>query len=274
MIKQALAALAASVVLFASVMPALAEGEQRVFDNADILTDREEQLLEESIADFTAEYEADLVILTERDSSVSDPELHAQDYYDEQGFGVGEERSGMILYVNMSTREVVACASGETKYTLSNQRLDYVVDAGFDQLADGNYADSFLAMIDNAASWMPRGEDPNAGNPNHYYTPVYEQREYPVVFLFAGVALGLISGGVMYKTIAKQYAAVSREATYQTQENTHLNLNRDNDVLIDTRMTSRLIQNPSSSSGGSRTRSSGFRTSSSGRSFSSSRHRF
>ncbi len=275
MMKRLFAAAAAGMVLFFSILPAAAEdGLPRVIDGADILTQEEEDRLEEVISGFQEEHGTDLVILTEEDAAVSDPELHAQDYYDLHGYGMGEERSGLILYVNMSTRDVAGCASGETKYLLSNQRLDYVIDAGFDDLAAGNYADSFQAMIREANRQISRGIDPNAGDRGHTYTPVYEQeRSYPIMFLVVGAVVGAIGGGVLYLTVSKQYAAVSRDAIYNTRGNTRLDLTRDQDILVDTLLTSRVIQDPPSSSGGGRS-SSRFRSSSSGRSFSRSSRKF
>ena len=85
-------------------------------------------------------YRRNAAILTEQDGSVNDPELRTQDFYDANGFGLGSNRSGVILYINMETRDVVACASGETKYVLLNTDLDTVIDAGYDELADGEYA--------------------------------------------------------------------------------------------------------------------------------------
>lgn len=52
-----------------------------------------------------------------------------RNFYDANGFGLGSNRSGVILYINMETRDVVACASGETKYVLLNTDLDTVIDA-------------------------------------------------------------------------------------------------------------------------------------------------
>ena len=157
--KRLISAFAAVFVMTLCLTPALgAEPEQHVFDNADIFTDAEEAELEKRIEQFQADVQADAVILTEQDGSVNDPELRAQDFYDANGFGLGSNRSGVILYINMETRDVVACASGETKYVLLNTDLDTVIDAGYDELADGEYADSMHAMLGKATSVIKRHE--------------------------------------------------------------------------------------------------------------------
>ena len=155
--KRLISAFAAVFVMTLCLTPAWgAEPEQHVFDNADIFIDAEEAELEKRIEQFQADVQADAVILTEQDGSVNDPELRAQDFYDANGFGLGSNRSGVILYINMETRDVVACASGETKYVLLNTDLDTVIDAGYDELADGEYADSMHAMLGKATSVIKR----------------------------------------------------------------------------------------------------------------------
>ena len=173
--KRLISALAAVFVMTLCLTPALgAEPEQHVFDNADIFTDAEEAELEKRIEQFQADVQADAVILTEQDGSVNDPELRAQDFYDANGFGLGSNRSGVILYINMETRDVVACASGETKYVLLNTDLDTVIDAGYDELADGEYADSMHAMLGKATSVIKRHEV--SGEYEMDSTPVPTQR--------------------------------------------------------------------------------------------------
>ena len=58
----------------------------------------------------------------------------------------------MILYVNMATRDVAACASGDhVERCVGNRELDRVIDAGYTALADGDYYVSFSQMIGKAS---------------------------------------------------------------------------------------------------------------------------
>ena len=157
--KQMVAAFAAAFAIVCSLTFAWGEGKaQRVFDNADIFTEEEESLLEKRIDKFQVEVQADAVILTEKDGSVQDPELRAQDYYEAGGFGLGEQHSGIILYINMETRDIAACASGETKYVLLRTDLDTVINAGYENLGSAEYADSMAAMLGEATSVIKRHE--------------------------------------------------------------------------------------------------------------------
>lgn len=251
------------------------EATQHVFDNADIFTEEEEKELEERIAQFQLDTKADAVVLTEEDSSVTDPELQAQDFYDENGFGLGESRSGVILYINMATRDIAACASGETKYVLLHTDLDTVIDAGYDQLSSGEYAGSMQAMLGKATSVIKRHEI-SGEYENGKYTGVHTAPDdqplggYPAVFLVAGGAGGLICAVLVYVLVARQYASPVRDSVYNIRGNTTMDLSVRQDIFINKSVSVRHIpRNPPSGSG-----SSGFRTSSSGRSFSSSSRKF
>ena len=275
--KRLISAFAAVFVMTLCLTPAWgAEPEQHVFDNADIFTDAEEAELEKRIEQFQADVQADAVILTEQDGSVNDPELRAQDFYDANGFGLGSNRSGVILYINMETRDVVACASGETKYVLLNTDLDTVIDAGYDELVDGEYADSMHAMLGKATSVIKRHEV-SGEYENGQYTGAHTAPDdqplggYPIVFLVAAVVAGSACTILVYVFVAKRYGTPVRDAVYNVRNNTTVDLSVRQDVFVNKSVSVRHIpKNPPSRSSGS----SGFRTSSSGRSFSSSRRKF
>ena len=274
--KRLFSVIAAVCVLTLGVHSAWGEETtQHVFDNADIFTEAEEAELEARIAQFQLDTKADAVVLTEADGSVTDPELRAQDFYDENGFGLGENRSGVILYINMTTRDITACASGETKYVLMNTDLDTVIDAGYDKLSSGEYAGSMHAMLGKATSVIERHEVSGEYEDGRYtgaHTAPDDQAlgGYPVVFLIAGTVGGVVCAVLVYVLVARRYGSPVREAVYNLRGNTTMDLSVRQDIFVNKSVSVRHIpKNPPKISG-----SSGFRSSSSGRSFSSSSRKF
>ena len=251
------------------------ETTQHVFDNADIFTEAEEEALEERIAQFQLDTKADAVVLTEEDGSVTDPELRAQDFYDENGFGLGENRSGVILYINMTTRDIAACASGETKYVLLRTDLDTVIDAGYDELSSGEYAGSMQAMLGKATSVIKRHEDSGEYEDGRYtgaHTAPDDQPlgGYPVFFLVTSAVGGVACAMLIYILVARRYGSPVRDAVNNIPGKTTKDLTVPQEIFVNKSDSVRHIpKDPPKSSG-----SSGFRTSSSGRSFSSSSWKF
>ena len=45
-------------------------------------------------------------IVTDVDPNISSAMEAADDFFDYNGYGLGDDRSGVLLYINMSTRDV------------------------------------------------------------------------------------------------------------------------------------------------------------------------
>ena len=272
---------AAVVIAVGCLVPAWAAepDETRVYDYAELFTDAEEAELEEQIDSFRTTYQADAVVLTEEDGSVTDPELRAQDFYDEGGFGLGSNRSGVILYINMATRDVSACASGETKYVLLSTDLDRVIDAGYAELADGEYAGSLESMLRRAGEILEQSEETGTYQSGSYTgrhtapddRSIQLRRDLPMILVVSACGGG-ICAVLVYVLVSRRYANPVHSAVYNARGNTTMNLTEKQDLFVNKTVTMRRIQHdPPRSSGG---HSSSFRSSSSGRSFSSSSRKF
>ena len=88
------------VFLLLSVLPASA-AEQRVFDNADLLTAEEEQNLQQFCEDAKEEYDIDFAYLTTKDTEGLSTREYGAQFYIEQNLGVGENYSGAIFVLDM-----------------------------------------------------------------------------------------------------------------------------------------------------------------------------
>lgn len=91
------------VLLVLFVNSAFAE-PWRVFDNADIFTEEEEESIEEAITDFQRSTNMDFVVLS-TDDYVGEPDDVAQFFYQNGPFGFGASASGFIYYVSAFHRE-------------------------------------------------------------------------------------------------------------------------------------------------------------------------
>ena len=73
----------------------------RVVDEADIFTDEEEALMCRLIAQYTEETQHDIVIFTDTTDYGLGHAVYAADFYDFNGYGIGEENEGMCLLICM-----------------------------------------------------------------------------------------------------------------------------------------------------------------------------
>ena len=152
MMKKAFAVL---ILLLLLVSPALAE-QSHVVDQADVLTDAEEQLLEQEIANIRETYKFDVLLLTMDSIGDRQGDYYAADYYDMNGYGIGPNHDGVcFFYVTQGDRNgntvfFVKTGSGERIFTddvddaIANQIRSYMRQKNY----GGALAKYVLAVID------------------------------------------------------------------------------------------------------------------------------
>lgn len=84
----------------------------RVIDDADLLTDREELLLEEAIEKIIKNQSFDVVLHTTTETDGKELNDYSNDIYDSNGYGVGEEADGIIFVLDIANREYFTSTCG------------------------------------------------------------------------------------------------------------------------------------------------------------------
>lgn len=130
-----------SICLIASV------SAQSIVDNAELLTDSEEALLEERTASVRESYDYDVVILTIDSLDGEDILSYANDYYDYNGYGVGSGYDGMIFVISMAERDFGTSTCGSGIYYFSDYTLDNIHENITPSLSAGEYFDAFDEYI-------------------------------------------------------------------------------------------------------------------------------
>ena len=77
----------------------------RLVDNAGLLDEDEALELESKLDEISQEYDCDVVILTEETINGAEPMDYADDYFDYEGYGMGEDNSGILFLITMSERK-------------------------------------------------------------------------------------------------------------------------------------------------------------------------
>ena len=105
---------------------------QRVFDDADVLTDEEEKKLEDLIAEKEELIGGDIVLMTTKDASLDTMEKlrdYAQNYYKENKIGWDKPAGSGAIYIDdWETRYTWLATRGTVKDKLSKDNTDYIVD--------------------------------------------------------------------------------------------------------------------------------------------------
>lgn len=138
------------IVLLCPVLTAQAATPQ-IIDDADLLLYGEITLLEEQAAAITDTYGMDVVILTVDSTNGTYIETFADDFYDNNGYGIGEDGSGVLLVLAMDTREWAISTCGDAIYAIT----DFGVQALFEDMAPYLSEDRYFEAFDTYLKVLP-----------------------------------------------------------------------------------------------------------------------
>ena len=120
----------------------------RLLDGAELLTDAEEKALLKRMNEVSEKYKVDIVIATFDSTGGTSVTNFAVQYYKSSGFGYGEKRDGVQLFICMEDRDWRIDSFGLGASAISTTDIDEIGDAIVPSLSDGEYADAFLTFVD------------------------------------------------------------------------------------------------------------------------------
>lgn len=232
----------------------------RLVDNADYLTDWEEEELCAKLDEISARQGMDVVIVTIPDLYGEDITAYADDFYDYNGY----QPDGILLLISDYDREWAMSTAGEAIEAFTDAGQDYMADRFVGLMSDGAFCEAFHTYADLCDEFITQAR---AGNPYDVSTlPKEPFRAGRILLISLGVGLlsALIATGVMkakLKTVHSQAAA----SEYVKPGSMHVTQTRDMFLYRQLHRQKRETQ----SSGGSSTHRS-----SSGRSHGGSRGSF
>ena len=257
------AALAALILAAALAVPAFAvEGGfadlyYRMFDDAEVLTEDEDNELEDALEELSLRQSFDVTIATiESMESVGadSMEQFADDLYDYCQYGYGPDMDGVLLLVSVGDRKwhISTCGYGITAFT--DAGIQYLGEQMTPDMADGDYAAAFRTFIQWTDAYV------TAAREGHPYD-VDNMPHEPLSILYLGLALviGLVTALIVTGVMKSQLKSVApqRDATsYVRQGSMKLTNQRDLFLYRDVHRTERPKESRSSDSGGSSTHTS------------------
>ena len=142
--------LSAALLLFTIVtLPFSANAAQpRIIDEADLLSIEEEAFLEAKAARLAESYDMDVAIVTTNSLGGKSSEAYADDYYDDNGYGIGSDYSGTLLLLSMEYRDWAVSTCGEAIYALTDYGIQRVFSSISTDLSYGVYYEAFDHYLD------------------------------------------------------------------------------------------------------------------------------
>ena len=208
-----------------------------VYDDADLLTDTEENTLADRLGTISQTYNAQVVIITLASLDGTDVDAYLEYAYDTMGLGYGENHDGVLLLVCMEPRQWRILSNGFAGDAISSTDIDMLGDRFVPDLSDGNYATAFSIFADECEYYLN-------GYINGY---PFDAGATLIACLIAGLVIGLIAVLIM-KGQLKSVRAQNQANVYVKPGSMKLTVQND---LYLYRQITRTKKESNSSSGGS-----------------------
>lgn len=264
------------MLLLALMLPcvALAGNDAMVIDDANLFSIFEIEDMEQIIRRIEAEYQMDIAVLTTRDvpSTYSDSVIqdYADTYFEEQGYGLGEDDAGLLYMIDMTNRAPCISTSGVMIDYITDDRLDTLFNVSYDHLVAGDYGHAAVALLNYLERFLEEGRlegsfryDAETGQ---RLSGLYNALTGTEMLIAA--AVGLAVAGVMYSSVSAKYSLKGSTYRYDASANAACQFTRDDEQYL--RQTTNVIRHASNnggrSGGGSSGRGSSVHRSSGGRS--------
>lgn len=115
----------------------------RLVDEADLLFDWEEEELLAKLNEISKRQQVDVAVVTVNTLMGKAPQEYADDYYDYNGFGFGENNDGILLLVNMGERDWHMTTTGYGIHAITDAGVEYISEKFLSDLSEGYYAEAF-----------------------------------------------------------------------------------------------------------------------------------
>lgn len=264
--------LAATVPCFATTLnnPDL----PRIVDYPGLLSDAEEQVLQDRIDAITEKYGFDVLIFI-LDNHGADAVITDHDQYDEEfieyvwdynGFGVGPENSGWAFFLCMENRYFLEDSCGAAQYYHTYDTGNIIEDFMYKYFSEGRYYEGFLAGLSELDALFELGPEKYVETT---YSPIVDptpgpQPEPVVRSFWDKLKAGLTGGGLIgalagfigmgsAKGSMKSIFRASGASAYEDEGS--FRIYRSNDILMNVR--TQTVMKSQESSGGSTHHSGG-----------------
>ena len=122
----------------------------KIYDYAELIDDSKETSLSVLANDFKEKYSLDIAVVTIIDNEGKNAKDYADDFYDYNNFGCGNDKDGLLLLIDMDSREIRISTSGIAIKIFKDRVLDDMLDVIYDCVIDKRYNSAAEMFINDA----------------------------------------------------------------------------------------------------------------------------
>lgn len=213
----------------------------RVVDDADILTESEENSLENKIKAITDKYDFDVVLVTADTLSGKTPMEYADDYYDYNGYGANKDRDGVLLLVSMEDRDWWISTTGYGIKVFTDEGIQKAGREFVSYLSKAEYSKGFESFLNITEDYIKKEKN--------------QTKKNILIGISGSFIVALIAALItvfIFKSQLKSVKSKTNAASYEVAGS--MNLTRSNDVFLYKNVSkTRKAESSSGGGGGSST---------------------
>ncbi|MCM1257700.1 MAG: TPM domain-containing protein [Roseburia sp.] len=233
----------------------------RLVDGADLLSASEEAELSDLLNEISERQQVDIVVVTADSLEGESPRDYADDFYDYNDYGFGEEKDGILFLISMEERDWYISTAGYGITAVTDAGLDYMSEEFLPYLSDGEYARAFQIFARQCDDYITQAREGTPYDIDNVPDEPFSPLGTLGIALAAGFVTALIVTGVMRHGL---HSVRSQSSADDYVKRDSLRLTKDYELFLYRNVTRRERPKQNTSSG----RSGGSTThvSSSGRS--------
>ncbi len=244
---------------------AVIDTELKVYDQAQLFSEEDASGLKQLAQELAKKCGMDVLIVTIEDSEGKSSQNFADDFYDNNGFGLGDDKSGLVLLIDMDNREVFISTCGSAIRIFTDDVLDVIINDITDYLSNGDYAQAAYTFLDYVDYYFGLGipsdqynYDTETMEKDYYNYPAEEPKGVAKSLQNSALFIAIAIGGSL---IIVGCMALNNRGINTTNPSTYLepgtfNLRVNQDIYVRTTMSQRQINTNSGGGGSGGSRSS------------------
>jgi uncharacterized protein len=252
------------LLLSINITIAFGYSSNNVIDYLDLLSENDVTSLQQSIDEIKLLLQYDAVIVITSDLKGKNITNFSDDFYDYNNYGVGSDKSGLLLSIDMSGRDIWISTTGKAIGIFNQSIISNMVDKITTELKDTNYNGACQVFLSDVIKYTStdasfdgsieiNGEIYETSKNDRFLSKVVGNLTSFVPYIIA-FAVALIASLIMYF----KHNHVKKVATtaYESQDSFNVNISVDDYIRTSTHKV-RIKSNSGSSHRGSSGRSHG-----------------
>ena len=153
--------------------------EVKVYDFANLFTLDELDKLEKGATSLAEIYQMDVGIVTTDDANGKSAMAYADDFYDENDFGYGSDKDGLLLLIDMDNREIYISTCGSGIQYFTDLRISNMLDSAYNYISNGDYYGTATDFLRQVKFYLDKGIPSNQNTTDRPFSDPREDYNNP-----------------------------------------------------------------------------------------------